>query len=113
MPAETAGEQGPKEEKPCTSEQARLQTIQQTSENVIPSHENTFQDERKLPEETKQHLCIVCAKSFKSAQELGRHTRNCQPSVIASVDAKQLKQLKETVNEQGERVWICDLCDFK
>ena len=101
------------EDKPCTSEQAKLQTIQQTFENAGHNIESTSPDKRKFPDKNKQHFCIVCGQNFKSAQELGRHTRNCQPTVIASVDPKQLDQLKQTTNEQGEKLWLCDLCEFR
>ncbi|KAI8117651.1 Zinc finger protein 407 [Lucilia cuprina] len=92
------------DESPSTSEQAT------TKASLSLTTSNKESDQLH----NSQHICILCSKSFASAQELGRHSRVCKPiTMVSTEEIKQVSQLTQTITEKGEKIWSCDLCEFK
>ncbi|KAM7353173.1 uncharacterized protein ACRADG_005375 [Cochliomyia hominivorax] len=115
------------EEKPCTSQQARHLSLQHQSPPTTTLiykckdcvYSTTSEEELKLHQKgdhqiLAQHICILCCKGFTTPQELGRHSRICKPAtIVAPEEIKHTSQLSEILNKDGEKVWLCDLCEFQ
>lgn len=113
------------DEKPSTSEHAKLKMSKHTPAptdatfkcqdcSLTTTSEDKLQLHCQREHSHSQHICILCSKSFATAQELGRHSRVCKPTtIVGPEEVKQASQLSETITEQGEKIWPCDLCEFK